>query len=114
MALRVSMATWITPSIRIMDTRARCPDVVRRHLIISRGMRPVTAAATWSQNQVTVGPKNTRCLGTVAVVNAAAREDVHRSEELISLKSFLRDRPVIDKTGLLGRYDFTLEFARSN
>jgi hypothetical protein len=37
-------------------------------------MRPATAAATWSQHQVTLGQKNTRCLGSVAVVDAA-RED---------------------------------------
>src|SRR5580692_7872588 len=72
-ALRASMATWITASTRIMDTRARCPDVVRRHSITSRQMRLVTVAATWSQHQATVAAANTGCPGS-AVVDAA-RED---------------------------------------
>ncbi len=66
------MATWITASIRIMDTKARYPDVMRRHSIISRGMRPVTAAATWSQHQATMAPENVHCLGTAAVEGAAS------------------------------------------
>ena len=69
-ALRVFMATWITASIHIMDTKVRYPDVVRSHSIISRGMRPVTVAATWSQHQATVAAENTGYPGS-AVVDAA-------------------------------------------
>jgi hypothetical protein len=73
-ALRVSMATWITASTRIMDTTARCPDVVRSNSIISRRMRLVTVAATWSQHQATMAAENAGCLGSAVVVDAA-RED---------------------------------------
>jgi hypothetical protein len=65
------MATWITASIRIMDTRVRCPGVVRRHSIISKGMKPVTAKAMWSQHQATLVARNARCLGSAVVVDAA-------------------------------------------
>src|SRR5580700_4109107 len=71
------MATLITASIRIVDTRARCPHVVRRHSIISRRMRPGTVAATWSQHQATAGAENTRCPGS-AVVDGARQESVDR------------------------------------
>ncbi len=70
-ALRVFTATWITASIHIMDTKARYPDVVRRHSIISRRMKRGTVAAMWSQRQATLAAENTRCLGTAAVVDAA-------------------------------------------
>jgi hypothetical protein len=83
-ALRVFMATWITASIRIMDTRARYPDVVRRHSIISRRMRPVTVAATWSQHQATLVAENARCLGTAVVVDAAKRTVEFRRVNSIS------------------------------
>src|SRR5271163_3955904 len=73
-AVRVSMATWITASIRIMDTTALCPHVVRGNSIISRRMRPVTAAVMRSQRRTTRVPENTRCLGSV--VAAATAEDV--------------------------------------
>jgi len=72
-ALRVFMATWITASIRITDIKARYPDVARRPSITSRGMRPVTVAATWSQHQATLVAENTRCLGSTVV--DAARGD---------------------------------------
>ena len=43
-------------------------------------MRPVTAAATWSQHQATLAPENTRCLGSVEaeVVSAAREEQLNR------------------------------------
>jgi hypothetical protein len=65
------MATWIAASIRIMGTKARSPDVVQRHLIISRGTRPVTAKATWSKLQATLEAKNTRYPDSAVVVDAA-------------------------------------------
>ena len=72
-ALRVFMATWITASIHITDTKARYRDVARRHSIISRRMRPATAAVTWSKPPATLVPQNTRCLDSAVVVDAARR-----------------------------------------
>ncbi len=72
MALRTSMATWTTVSIRITDTTARCPPVAPSHSIISKRMRLATAAATPSQRQITTAAENTRCLGTVVVVAAVS------------------------------------------
>ena len=73
-ALRVFMATWITASIHIMDTKARYLDEMRRRSIISKRMRLGTVAATWSKHQATLAAENTRSLGTAVVVDAA-RED---------------------------------------
>ncbi len=71
-ALQVSMATSIIASIRIMDTGALCPHVVRSRSIIFRRMRPVMAMATWSRRRAMPAAENTRCLDTVAVVGTAS------------------------------------------
>src|SRR5580704_7838414 len=73
-AVRVSMATSITVSIRTMVTMALCPDVVHTHSIISRRMRPVTAVAMWLQHRATMAPENTRCPVSVGAVVSADRE----------------------------------------
>lgn len=57
------------------------PDVVRRHSIISRRMRPVTVAATWSQHQATLVAENTRCLGSAAVDAARRTLELRRGTQ---------------------------------